>query len=308
MAIGGPLPGGTEWAPGRWGGGWRLARQRGGRRWGSRRWVRRWGSMDRVRRWRALLAAGVLAAGLLALLAGCGGLWRPEGPAPGDEFPGSGPRSADSAPGAHNSDPAPVRPRPRPEVGQPAPAWQGVNVLTGEPLAGADLRGKVVLLNFFATWCAPCREEMPDMERLAAEAGDQVAVVAIGADPTESPEELAAFARSLGVTFPVVHDGGRAALAYLATGLPMSYFVDAEGIIRVRFPGPMNLEQMRRLAAQAGAMLPAGEAEPEQGEPADPAGGPADRQDVPAPASKPEGKAPAAGAGQPPGAGAGGGR
>ncbi|MCG0238112.1 MAG: redoxin domain-containing protein [Firmicutes bacterium] len=280
MAIGGPLPGGGGWALGRWGGGWRLARQWGGSRWS-------------VRRWRALMAAG-----LLALVAGCGGLRAPAGPGPGQEPPGPGS-------GAESPEPAPVRPRPRPEVGEPAPDWQGVDVRTGKPLAGADLRGKVVLLNFFATWCGPCRTEMPDLERLAAEAGDAVAVVAIGADPTESPEQLAAFARSLGVTFPVVHDGGRAALAYLATGIPTSYFVDREGILRVRFPGPMNLEQMRQLAAQAGATLPAGEAEPEQGEPADPGGGPASRQDVPAPASKPEGKAPAPGAGQQSGAGAG---
>ena len=109
------------------------------------------------------------------------------------------------------------------------------------------------MVNFWATWCGPCRIEMPHMEALSQELKGTLRVLAVGGDPRESAQDLASFAQSMGLTFTVGHDFGNAARTYRALGLPTSYFVDKNGNIQERWQGAMTLEQMRTLVASTEA-------------------------------------------------------
>ncbi len=138
-----------------------------------------------------------------------------------------------------------LRPTPRPlvpEVGRPAPPLR-------LPLAGggevdlAAYRGTVVLINFWATWCTPCRTEMPAIERAYQEHRDAGFEV-LGVDVQEREADVQAFLREVGVTFPSAIDlTGEAVRAYRATALPTTFFVDRLGVVREVRVGPLT-EQM----------------------------------------------------------------
>jgi cytochrome c biogenesis protein CcmG, thiol:disulfide interchange protein DsbE len=126
------------------------------------------------------------------------------------------------------------------EVGTAAPDFVARD-LDGAPVRLADLRGQVVLLNIWATWCPPCREEMPSMQRLHeefSERGLQVVAVSIDApigrvDPAGRPGgNVEAFAREMGLTFPLWLDpAGDISRVYRATGVPESFVIDRHGAI-----------------------------------------------------------------------------
>lgn len=109
--------------------------------------------------------------------------------------------------------------------------------LSGQPLRLAAWRGQVVVCNFWATWCAPCREEMPMLARLHRDhAGKRVQVVGIGIDQAD---KMAQFATSIGVSYPLLQ-GDAATLVLLkelgnaAGGLPFTVILDRNGTIRQR--------------------------------------------------------------------------
>lgn len=124
------------------------------------------------------------------------------------------------------------------------------DVNTGETVRLSDLKGQVVLLNFWATWCGPCRQEMPNLDALQKEMAGKVRVIALGADPSEKPEVLAAYAKDRQLSLTVVHDGGAGARAYNAFGLPTTFFIDRNGIIREKVTGAMTLEKMKTLVSR----------------------------------------------------------
>ena len=99
----------------------------------------------------------------------------------------------------------------------------------GRTIDLAGLRGKVVLLNFWATWCSPCREEMPSMERLHQEFRDQgLAVLAVNIQ--ETPKQVARFMRGFQLSFPALLDAdAQVAARYAVRGLPMTYLIDRAG-------------------------------------------------------------------------------
>jgi len=103
--------------------------------------------------------------------------------------------------------------------------------LSGAPVALSELHGQWVLLTFFASWCGPCRSEMPSLERLhRARAGQGLAVVGVSTDAQAAPLER--FVADLGLSFTILHDsGGRVAAAYRATSIPLSYLIDPSGQI-----------------------------------------------------------------------------
>ena len=105
-------------------------------------------------------------------------------------------------------------------------------------LSLASLEGKVVLVNFWATWCKPCEREMPAMERLYnALPRDGFEMVAVSID--ESMEEVASFQDSYQLSFPIVLDPGkRVNAAYQTMGVPESLLIDADGKIVERYVGP----------------------------------------------------------------------
>lgn len=140
------------------------------------------------------------------------------------------------------------------EVGSRAPDFPAVNLATGEPLTFERYRGKVVLLNVWATWCAPCRVEMPSMEALHRKfAGTDFRVVAVSVDK-EGPDVVREFVQELGLTFDVLHDRtADVQRIYQTTGVPESWVIDRQGVIikkvigAAEWDGPVNELLVRRL-------------------------------------------------------------
>jgi peroxiredoxin len=143
------------------------------------------------------------------------------------------------------------------EVGTRAPAFRALDLATGDTVTMDDLRGQVVLLNIWATWCAPCREEMPSMQRLHEELGPQgQRIVAVSIDEADS-STVTAFQRQFGLTFQILHDRARLIERdYQTTGVPESFVLDRTGRIQKRVIGaaswdaPVNKDLIRRLLAQ----------------------------------------------------------
>lgn len=120
--------------------------------------------------------------------------------------------------------------------------------LDGVPVSLSDYEGRVVLLNVWATWCLPCREEMPSMERLYQDfRGQGFEILAVSVDRPVGGEERAgaalrrqirAFADSMGVTFPILHDPtGRVEDAFRTTGVPESFLIGPDGVIYKKVSG-----------------------------------------------------------------------
>jgi len=117
-----------------------------------------------------------------------------------------------------------------------------------------ELRGKVVLLNFWATWCPPCRYEMPSMERARLRLAD-APVVILGVNVGEDADTIFEFTGRYPVGFPLLMDrDARVIEAYPVTGLPTTYVIDPSGKVRYRAMGsrewdaPELLEKLRALA------------------------------------------------------------
>lgn len=113
--------------------------------------------------------------------------------------------------------------------------------LTGELLSSDSLRGKVVLVNFWATWCAPCRAEMPVLEAMYQrhkEKGFVIVGLAVDQAPTAS---VAAFVRERGVTYPIAHVGREAELVFGGVrGYPTSFLIGRDGKVQYRVLGPIG--------------------------------------------------------------------
>lgn len=115
-----------------------------------------------------------------------------------------------------------------------------VTALNGESLRLSHLKGKVVLLNFWATWCPPCREEIPSMMKLnRAMAGKPFQMVAVSLDEGGKPA-IEAFFRSSGYQLPAYTDtDGRAATLYGVSGVPESFVIDKSGVVAKKVIGPL---------------------------------------------------------------------
>lgn len=135
------------------------------------------------------------------------------------------------------SDAAAAQPAPR--VGAPAPDFT-LATADGGSVSLAELRGKVVVLNFWATWCPPCRVEMPALDQLQRDLGGQ-GVVVLAVNQLEDAPKVAGFMRDNGLAMSAALDlTGEVNRAYGVRGLPTTYFVDREGVIRdAVFGGPM---------------------------------------------------------------------
>lgn len=143
-------------------------------------------------------------------------------------------------------------------VGSRAPAFQAIDLRTGRPARFADYRGQVVLLNIWATYCIPCRTEMPAIERLSHRlAGTDFHVLAVSVDVVDSTA-VDAFVRQLGLTFDVWHDQpGLTQRLYQTTGVPETFVIDRHGVIvkkaigAIDWDDPVNEILIRRLLADA---------------------------------------------------------
>ena len=135
---------------------------------------------------------------------------------------------------------------PAPKVGRLAPDFT-LTTLDGDSITLSDFRGKSVFVNFWATWCPPCRAEMPDIETIYQEYKDKDLVV-IGVDLREAPDSVRRFVEDGGYNWTFVIDSdGEVATSYWVASIPTSFFVDKHGIIRVIQIGTMTTSTMKRI-------------------------------------------------------------
>jgi len=146
--------------------------------------------------------------------------------------------------------------------GRDAPNFSAFD-LEGTPKTLDDFREKVLLVNIWATWCPPCREEMPSMQRLYQEIGDDgFEILAISVDALfgeadafgREGGDLRTYADSLGISFTILHDPtGRVQQRFQTTGVPESFVIDRDGVIYKKVAGPtawdapQNVQLVRRL-------------------------------------------------------------
>ena len=135
------------------------------------------------------------------------------------------------------------------KIGEPAPDFT-LPTPDGEPLSLRDFQGQVVLINFWATWCPPCRLEMPYLQA-AYERYKEQGFTVLAVDQQESPEAVRAYFQELGLTFPTVIDGtGEVSSLYRVLALPTTYFVDRDGIVQIMHRGAMTEQQLENYLAQ----------------------------------------------------------
>ncbi len=118
-----------------------------------------------------------------------------------------------------------------PEIGKLAPDFT-LNGLDGQEVSLSDLRGKPVLLNFWATWCGPCRIEMPFLQEIYEKWTDKELVL-LAVNLHEDPDKVREFVEGAGFSFPVLlTTGNEVPLSYNVRNIPATFFIDADGVIR----------------------------------------------------------------------------
>lgn len=129
-------------------------------------------------------------------------------------------------------------------VGAKAPDFE-LKTLTGDSVKLSDLNGKKVMLNFWATWCPPCKEEMPAMEKLHKEAGEDLLILAVNIDPHL---DVQGFVNENKLTFPILLDTDDTVNEkYQILSIPTTYFIDSKGIIQHVSLGSMEYDEMKEL-------------------------------------------------------------
>ncbi|MEN2766342.1 TlpA family protein disulfide reductase [Ornithinibacillus xuwenensis] len=130
--------------------------------------------------------------------------------------------------------------------GDAAPDFE-LEMINGKKVKLSELKGKKVLVNFWATWCPPCKEEMPELQQFYEDHGDEITIIAINATGSERNENaVRKFINKYDYTFPVAFDKSMDVTdEYMAVTIPTSYFIGTDGIIQVpRKVGPMTYEFM----------------------------------------------------------------
>ena len=143
--------------------------------------------------------------------------------------------------------------------GRAAPDFR-LRSVDGVDLQLSDLRGDYVLLNFWATWCGPCRDETPDLQALfqtARRETGQGGLIVVGVNQQEEPDTVRTFTTEFGVTYPVVLDrAGEVSDAYrVGRGLPMTFLIDPAGVIERIYYGRITSDALAAIASRAGAAV-----------------------------------------------------
>ena len=129
-----------------------------------------------------------------------------------------------------------------PEVGRTAPAFK-LNGLSGSDVSLDVYRGRPVIVNFWATWCVPCKEEMPALQAQLAASQD---LVILGVDEVESAVVVKPFVQQLGINFPIALDqDGSLMDQYNVIGMPTSFFVDRSGTLRAIYRGALTPDDLQ---------------------------------------------------------------
>ena len=132
-------------------------------------------------------------------------------------------------------------------VGKQAPAFRLAD-LRGAPVTLARFRGRPLYINVFASWCPPCRSELPAIVAAHARYGDRVTF--LGVDAQETSTAARAFSQAMKIAFPVALDRGQMAVTYGAGSLPDSYFVDRSGVVRAVVHGRIDPAVLERELAR----------------------------------------------------------
>ncbi len=125
--------------------------------------------------------------------------------------------------------------------------------LEGDLVRLSDFRGRPVVLNFWATWCPPCREEMPLLAEISEEYDEELVV--LGVNSMETTQEVGSFITDSGLSFPVVIDAdGLVGQQYLIQGLPTTLFIDSEGVLQIRHVGLLNRQVLDDYLSELGVI------------------------------------------------------
>ncbi len=129
-----------------------------------------------------------------------------------------------------------------PQVGDPAPEFQAVSLETGRTVSLADYAGQTILVNLWATWCAPCRFETPYLQSVYEENRERgLMIVGVSVDSPSAIDSVRDFLEEMGVTYDILLDPDIVSTdAFLPFGYPASYLIDGEGVVRCVRVGPIE--------------------------------------------------------------------
>jgi cytochrome c biogenesis protein CcmG/thiol:disulfide interchange protein DsbE len=128
-----------------------------------------------------------------------------------------------------------------PQVGDPAPEFQAVSLEDGRTVSLTDYAGKTILVNLWATWCAPCRQETPYLQSVYEDNRDRgLMVVGVSVDSPSALDLVDEFLGEMGVTYDILHDPDMVSTdVFLPIGYPASFLIDGDGVVRFTRLGPI---------------------------------------------------------------------
>lgn len=131
-----------------------------------------------------------------------------------------------------------------PGAAEPVPPLSGTT-LEGKSVSLSDYKGKVVLVDFWATWCGPCKAEIPELVKLQEELGPKGLIV-LGVSMDDEPEAVPAFAKKMGINYPVLVGGGETApKGWIVPGLPTAYLIGRDGKAVLRLFGSKSVAKLK---------------------------------------------------------------
>ncbi|MBD5634403.1 MAG: TlpA family protein disulfide reductase, partial [Candidatus Eremiobacteraeota bacterium] len=137
-------------------------------------------------------------------------------------------------------------------LGDVAPSFTGHRLSDGRTITSADFRGKILVLNFWATWCPPCRRETPDLIAAFRKLGGGD-VAFLGVDTTEVPSVVKTFVSAKGLPYPIALAGPETYNGFGVAYIPTTVVIDGRGIIRARWTGELDAKRLGDFVADARA-------------------------------------------------------